>query len=270
MRTAPVPGTAGVCWTQCNVCVALGRGLPWRRDVRDVLVEEHRKHLGLPAPPPPLAPWPVRLRALPVVLVDTYRAADLVHRYFEVWQDDDRSPLYTGAAFERFAGGGDRGDVANVFTADDLVAVSMLSAQVPPRAALRILLDDTDFLSAYLADVPANVDLADADEAVVADGSAADRLWWHLHEYPGVGPVTAGKLLARKRPRLIPVLDGVVRRVLGHSGKGYWRDLRGELRADDRRLDEQLKKIRSTAGLNESISAIRVFDVLVWMIGKEP
>jgi hypothetical protein len=163
VRTAPVRGTAGVCWTQCNVCIALGRGLPWRQDV---LVDEHRKHLGLPRPPPPPAPWPVRLPALPVVLADPRHAADLVHGYFEGRREDDRTPFYTGAAFERFAGGGDHPLVANMFTADDLVAVSMLSVQVPPRAALRILLDDADSLSAYLADVPADVDLADADEAV--------------------------------------------------------------------------------------------------------
>ncbi|MDT0354063.1 DUF6308 family protein [Pseudonocardia charpentierae] len=191
-----------------------------------------------------------------------------MHRYFEGRQDDGRRPLYTGAAFERFAGGGDHPDVANVFTADDLVAVSMLSVQVPARAALGILLDDADRLSAGLADVPADVDLADADEALVADGSAADWLWWQLYRYPGVGFVMAGKLLARKRPRLIPVLDGVVRGVLGHPGKGYWRDLRGELRADDGRLVEQLNGIRRTAGLGESISTIRIFDVLVWMTGK--
>jgi Family of unknown function (DUF6308) len=268
VRTAPVQGTAGVCWTQCHVCTALGRGLPWRQDVRDVLVEEHRKHLGLPEPPPPPVPWPTRLPALPVVLADPRRAADLVLRYFEGRRDHDRTPLYTGAAFERFAGSGDHPRVANVFTAADLVAVSMLSVQVPPRAALRILLDECDSLSACLADIPADVDLADVDEAVVADGSAADRLWWQLYSYPGVGSVTAGKLLARKRPRLIPVLDGVVRGVLGHPGKGYWRDLRGELRADDGRLVTQLNEIRHAAGLGESISTIRVFDVLVWMTGK--
>jgi Family of unknown function (DUF6308) len=195
-------------------------------------------------------------------------AADLVHRYFEGRQDDDRTPLYTGAAFERLSGGGDHPDVANLFTADDLVAVSMLSVQVPPRAAIRILQDDADRLSAYLADVPADVDLADADESVISDGSAADRLRWQLYGYPGIGSVTAGKLLARKRPRLIPVFDGVISGVLGHPGKGYWQDLRGELRADDGRLVERLNEIRSATSLGDSVSTIRVFDVLVWMIGK--
>jgi hypothetical protein len=268
VRVASWPGTAGFCWTQCDACVIFVRNLRLERDARQYLIDEHRKHLGLPEPPPPPAPWPVRLRALPIVLANPYRAADLVHRYFEGRQDDGCTPLYTGAAFERFASGGDHADVANVFTADDLVAVSMLSVQVPPRAALRILVDDAERLSAYLADVPVDVDLADVDETVVGDGSAADRLWWQLYGYPGVGSVTAGKLLARKRPRLIPVLDGVVRGVLGHSGKGYWLDLHGELRADDSQLVEQLNRIRHTAGLGEWISTIRVFDVLAWMTGK--
>ena len=56
--------------------------------------------------------------------------------------------------------------------------------------------------------------------------------------------------------------------MLGHPGKGYWRDLRGELRADGGRLVEQLNAIRRAAGLGEAISTIRVFDVLVWMTGK--
>ena len=234
-----------------------------------MLVDEHRKHLGLPEASPPPAPWPIRLPALPVVLADPHRAADLIHCYFEGRQDDDGTPLYTGAAFERFAGGGDRPRVENMFTADDLIAVSTLSVPVPPRAALRILLDDADRLSAYLADVPADVDLADVDQAVIADGSAADRLWWQLYSYPGIGPrcrQAPGPEAAT--PDSGRRSSGVVRGVLAHPGKGYWRDLRGELRADGGRLVEQLNGIRRAAGLSESISTIRVFDVLVWMTGK--
>jgi Family of unknown function (DUF6308) len=40
---------------------------------------------------------------------------------------------------ETFAGGGDAPEVANFFTATDLVAVSLLSVDVPGTAALRIL-----------------------------------------------------------------------------------------------------------------------------------
>jgi hypothetical protein len=240
------------------------------REVKDFLVGEHRKHLGLPDPPPPPAPWPEGLAALPVVVADPHRAADLVHRYFEGRHDDGRTPLHTGGAFERLAGGGDRPDVVDVFTADDLVAVSMLNVQVPARAALPILGVDASWLSSLLAAIPSDVDLVDADDELVAKGAAADRLWGELSSYPGVGQATAGKLLARKRPRLIPVLDGVVRRVLGHPGKGYWRDLRAELRTEDGWLVDRFAVIRRYAGLDESISTIRVFHGLVWMTGTSP
>jgi hypothetical protein len=266
VRVGVRPGTAGFCWTQCNVCIALGRGLPYRQDVLDVLVAEHRKHLGLPDLPPPPAPWPVRLPALPTVLINRHRAADLVHRYF-AGRNADGTPLYTGSMFERIGGGGERSDVVDVFTTDDLVAVSMLNGHVPAQAALR-LLNDAARLSALLADIPAGLDLVDADEEHVAVGCAADRLWRELSSFPGIGPITAYKLLARKRPRLLAVLDSVARRVLGHPGTGYWRNLQGELKADDGRLAEHLAAIRVDAGLDGSISIVRVFDVLVWMTGK--
>lgn len=46
---------------------------------------------------------------------------------------------FTGGAFDLFDPAGDRSANSNVFTADDLVAVSFLSVTVPPRAALEIL-----------------------------------------------------------------------------------------------------------------------------------
>ena len=41
----------------------------------------------------------------------------------------------TGRRFERFAGGGDRPEVAHHFTAEDFVAVSMLSVQIAGASA---------------------------------------------------------------------------------------------------------------------------------------
>jgi len=46
-------------------------------------------------------------------------------------------PLYTGACFEALAAR----EQPDAFTASDLVAVSMLSVTVPPRAAIRLLVD---------------------------------------------------------------------------------------------------------------------------------
>ncbi len=194
------------------------------------------------------------------------QAVELLSRYFYTTLDDG-SPAYTGAMFERFAGGGDATEVADTFTPADLVAVSLLSVDVPGAAALRIFGRDAETLNGLLERIPIDLELCDAGEADIGPGSPADELWFSIRRC-GVGPVTTSKLLARKRPRLLPVIDTVVKEVLGHPAKAsFWLTLRAHLAADDGRLTEQLIAIRDQAGL-PNISVIRCFDVLVWMIGK--
>jgi hypothetical protein len=205
---------------------------------------------------------------LPKVLSDRVGAAGLLDRYFHGVRDDGTGPLYTGGVFEQLGGGGDQPDVQNVITAEDLVAVSMLSVQVPPRAALSILDEARDHIGRQLAEIPVDVDLVNADDSLIGSRSAANQLWDNLVRFPGVGPVTAGKVLARKRPRLIPVVDSVVLRALKHPGTGYWRDLRHHLQADDHRLHGFLTGVLCDVRLDGRVSVIRAFDVLVWLTGK--
>jgi len=177
-------------------------------------------------------------------------------------------PSYSGAMFERFASGGDAAEVANTFTAADLVAVSLLSVDVPGPAALRILGTRAAELNALLGEIPTDRELRDATDAEIGAGSPADDLWTAVRE-SGVGRVTTSKLLARKRPKLLPVIDTVVKEVLGHPSKAsFWLTLRAALNADNGRLHDLLVAARSEAGLSDEVSAIRCFDVVVWMIGK--
>ncbi|MFD3702143.1 DUF6308 family protein [Nocardia sp. NPDC058658] len=197
----------------------------------------------------------------------TAAAAALLRTYFFDREADD-SPSYSGSAFERFGGGGDRTDVADIFTADDVVAVSLLSVKVPGSAALRILERDRDALAGLLRLIPAEVELVDAASDIVGDGSPADLLWRALRS-AGAGPVTTSKLLARKRPKLLPVIDSVVKEVLNHSDRqSYWMTLRSVLRDDERALVDILAAARSEAELGDDISLIRCFDVVVWMVGR--
>jgi len=55
---------------------------------------------------------------------------------------------------------------------------------------------------------------------------------------------------------------------LDHPGVGYWRDLRAALRANDGELTQRLVKARDHADLDDDVSVIRIFDILVWMAGK--
>ena len=95
---------------------------------------------------------------------------------------------------------------------------------------------------------------------------AAWALWRALMALPDVGPTTASKLMARKRPRLIPIFDAVINSyALGDSGK-LWVPLHAALRENG--LHNRLVNLRARAGLDERVSALRVFDVLTWMTGK--
>jgi Family of unknown function (DUF6308) len=60
-------------------------------------------------------------------------------------------------------------------------------------------------------------------------GSPADELHAELRTLPGVDWVTAGKLLAAKRPRLIPILDNRVNDLLKPPEGLFWVSLRDEL-----------------------------------------
>ena len=198
---------------------------------------------------------------------DTGPAAEVLSNYFHTMLDDG-VPYYSGAMFETIAGGGDAPEIVNAFTAADLVAVSLLSVDVPGTAALRLLGTKAEDLTALLAKVPSDRELRDATEGEIGPGSAADDLWRVVRK-SGVGPVTTSKLLARKRPRLLPVIDSVVKEMLGHPAKAsFWLTLRAQLNTDGGRLHDHLIAVREEAGLEDRISAIRCFDVVVWMIGK--
>lgn len=74
--------------------------------------------------------------------------------------------------------------------------------------------------------------------------------------------------MARKRPRLIPIFASVIdATVLGGQGV-LWAPLHVALRESEYALHNRLLRIRTLAGLNGSISALRIFDVLAWMDGS--
>jgi len=107
--------------------------------------------------------------------------------------------------------------------------------------------------------------MVEAEVSDLAPGSPADQAWHLLCDQNGVDWVLAGKLLARKRPRLLPVYDKVVRCALGHPRPSFWLALHAALRADDYALHRQLLELRQIAGVPETVSALRVCDVAVWM-----
>jgi hypothetical protein len=89
-------------------------------------------------------------------------------------------------------------------------------------------------------------------------------LWWLLKCCGGKDRwVTANKLLARKRPHLLPVYDSQVKAALGGPGS-IWACLWTWFQADARRA-EAIAELRYEAGGIGDISLLRCIDVVLWM-----
>lgn len=172
----------------------------------------------------------------------------------------------TGGQFECLGGGGDRPGIRDVITEQDLIAVELLSVRVPPRTALDLLQGQLGKdVSAKLSQIPTTVSLS-AEEAVplITRGGHADRAWRLLRKADGIGWVVAGKLLARKRPRLIPVYDEVVSCAFG-TRKEFWRWLHDRLQEERGVLTERLTRLGAQAEVPEVVTPLRVLDVVFWM-----
>lgn len=212
--------------------------------------------------------------SIPAKLRDEDFATCLVQRYLVT--DTAGRAHYSGAYFERLGGGGDRPEISCKFTAEDLLAVTMLSVRIEGYHALEILQYRARELNDLLSQIPPGLDLHDPEAAAhIARGGPAWRLWDAIcdieprPESNRIGPVTAGKLLARKRPRLLPVYDSRIKKVLNRprTDNQWWHDLRDQL-VNDPGLIQELESVRIRADAGH-MSLLRVFDVMCWMFSWE-
>lgn len=208
----------------------------------------------------------------PKLVVDcqTDGAVDALRRYYAVGSSGE--PRFTGARFEAMAALDDDPDA---FGPADIVAVSMLSVNVPAEAVIRLLGPDSKHITELLKQIPCDRDIVDVDPALLGPASAASRLWQVLRgAKDGLGRTTTSKLIAAKRPRLIPIWDSFVEQATGLDTQDYWRRFHQVLVADDRSLWNWLGTLRSKASnVPESVPELRILDVLLWMSverGVEP
>lgn len=193
-------------------------------------------------------------------------------------------PVFSGARFDTFAS--DQ-NPPNELTPADLLAVGLLGVYVPGDAALQFLEIRHREISSLLSELDPTDQLGnlskEAFESRLGDvDSPGHRLWRLLrgHDigvYLGAGPVITSKLLARKRPHLVPIYDRHIREAMGlGSSKHHWVVMYELMSSPE--LVERLTRIRSAAGI-ESIPLLRVFDVATWHAesqrnppgsGKEP
>ncbi|NKZ65517.1 hypothetical protein GTG23_14880 [Rhodococcus hoagii] len=206
---------------------------------------------------------------LPKALVadDDGAAVEVLRRYFT-------EPLVktgylrSGARWDIWDSTGTRGRDADTFTADDLVAVTMLSVDVSPDGAQILLRERVDEFGKLLVAVGPDRDLADEADELTPE-SPVCRLEAALWTVPSIGRTVASKLIARKRPRLFPIYDRVIGEVLD-TKQAHLEPVRTALRADDGALQRRLVSLREQAGLDEAIPALRILTVLAWMQLKSP
>jgi hypothetical protein len=147
------------------------------------------------------------------------------------------------------------------FTAGDLVAATLLDMRFAPRAVRAILDARADELGRLLAAVPDDVDLWDATDEHLEAARGLYRTLRSGGAFKGIGPTTTSKLLSRKRPRLIPIVDSVVRDALELTGD-YWAEMRGALQEPG--LPARIERIRPP-GVGPKVSTLRLLDAAVWM-----
>ncbi|BCN66641.1 hypothetical protein GS491_25160 [Rhodococcus hoagii] len=206
---------------------------------------------------------------LPKALVadDDGAAVEVLRRYFT-------EPLVktgylrSGARWDTWDSTGTRGRDTDTFTADDLVAVTMLSVDVSPDGAQILLRERVDEFGELLVAVGPDRDLADEADELTPE-SPVCRLEAALWTVPSIGRTVASKLIARKRPRLFPIYDRVIGEVLD-TKQAHLEPVRTALRADDGALQRRLVSLREQAGLDEAVPALRILTVLAWMQLKSP
>lgn len=200
---------------------------------------------------------------MPAGFDDSADACRVLHEYYH-------SGLYSGAHWDDFDPSGTRAESADLFTADDLLACSLLSIPIGGDVVTALLLTDRTRFQELLQKIPADscfVEYFDDGTSRPFDFTTVRDLYWELRGLYGIGETTATKLLARKRPHLVPIVDSEVTRVIFEGGTQHWEPLHAALTADGCARWKRLEYLRSVAGLPDHVPVLRVLDVLAWMDG---
>jgi hypothetical protein len=219
---------------------------------------------------------------VPDALLREEYAEGLLGGYF---RRDDAGYVYSGAMFDtypadRAPGASAPPGTAHDITDTDLVAVSMLGIRVTGYETLIIMQDRRELIRTLLAGIPADALIEeDASAGLLARGGPAWTLWELLSEIKGrtkearLGAVAAGKLLARKRPGLIPIEDSQIAAVFSRRppdrDEHWWDDVRSAALDPSRAAGGTtlwcyLARLRDHAGLDH-LPVLRVLDIIGWM-----
>lgn len=185
-----------------------------------------------------------------VDLLNRPQIANLIHRYF----NPEPNEPFASNLFHRL---GENHPFK--FSTDDLLSLNLLDEPVTARQVERVTSGVFDgFLN----------QLDPASDITMLEGEmyySAIALWDALNDVPQFGPTRVSKLLARKRPNLLPIRDSVVNRVLNIDGYSWWRPLAQVMR--DTSPADVLNAMTPDSPHGQP-SLLRVLDVAIWMQGS--
>lgn len=185
-------------------------------------------------------------------LLDEFDLVSRVSSYF-----NPEGP-YAATSFEE----GD--NPSHSLSADDYLAVGFLDVPIAASAYRRIQ-HSRDEITVLLRKIDPDLNLWQMEHEDPTY-RAASELWSLLDAIPTMGPTRVSKLLARKRPKLIPIWDSRVHDFFGNS-YWTWTPLSIALRESSRR--ERLQRLRTASGAPATTSLLRVLDVAIWSSKRE-
>ncbi|MDO5746152.1 MAG: DUF6308 family protein [Actinomycetaceae bacterium] len=193
------------------------------------------------------------------------RASELLHHYFVT--DTNLSHTF----FTMY--GTDHESDPHRIHAVDIVALLALDIGGLKGKRQEIMEDKNGDLCQLFRQIPVDMDLVDASDDFLADDGAPAQLWNLLCAEDGFAlkPKVATTLLARKRPRLFPLILPVHQKILKAPDNliATMRDLASALRKDDGRLAYQLYYLNSAAQISDNLSQIELLCALIYTDEKQ-
>jgi Family of unknown function (DUF6308) len=142
------------------------------------------------------------------------------------------------------------------FDGSEIAAATCLSLQFD-YVKIESLMDRAQEVSDLFRSIPWDIPLWDADESLSQSGSPDPRLYELINGMNGFGPAYTSKLLAAKRPHLVPIHDSAVSNLLGNPHDWWqlwWKTIQ------DVQFRRLLRQLRSEVGLPH-VSLLRIADV---------
>ena len=182
---------------------------------------------------------------------------------------DYHSGTRTGPAFDSYG----ENDPHRI-TSDDLIAITMLSIAIRESSSsalrpssIRMLKSHHSEIADKLTDIPADRELHSLSSSEfdrwLGPRSSGDSLYWLLRKDVSIPRVAVYKLLARKRPLLMPIRDTVVEKALKQTASAWWSPWWSSL-ATDAQLVQHLVDVREVCKCSH-LSLLRIADIVIWL-----